>query len=192
MTFSAKSRNQRGESRKPHGFTLVELMLVLALLAIVFAMGAPSLSRFFHGRDLDSEARRFLALTHYARSRATSEGVPMMLWFDTQQRTYGLKAEPGYVEDDAKAEQFQVNDTVEIEVEFSGDAIQANKSSQFTSEKQTGENITSIRFQPDGSIGETSPERVVFRQGQNSEVCVGESRNRLNYEIQANPSPIQH
>src|SRR5437773_775638 len=44
-------------------FTLVELILVMALLGIVLAVSAPSLSNFFHGRTLDSEARRLMALT---------------------------------------------------------------------------------------------------------------------------------
>ena len=42
------------------GFTLIELILVMALLTVVISLTAPRLSRFFHGRTLDSEARRLL------------------------------------------------------------------------------------------------------------------------------------
>src|SRR5207249_2115896 len=55
-------------------FTLIELILVMALLAIVLAVSAPALSTFFQGRTLDSEVRRFLSLTRYGQSRAVSEG----------------------------------------------------------------------------------------------------------------------
>ena len=39
----------------------------------------------------------------HAQSRAVSEGVPMVLWFDTKQRLYGLNADKSFVEDDPKA-----------------------------------------------------------------------------------------
>src|SRR5262249_35221447 len=72
-------------NRKARAFTLIELILVMTLLAIVLAIASPALSRFFKGRGLDNEARRFLALTRHAQSRAVGEGVPMVLWFDTKQ-----------------------------------------------------------------------------------------------------------
>src|SRR5262249_19567201 len=71
-------------------FTLIELILVMALLAIVLGISAPSLSRFFRGRSLESEAQRFLALTRHAQSRAVSEGVPMVVWLWPKQRSYGM------------------------------------------------------------------------------------------------------
>ena len=58
----------------------------MALLTIVISLTAPSLSRFFHGRTLDSEARRLLALTRSGQSRAVSEGMPMDLWVDADAR----------------------------------------------------------------------------------------------------------
>src|SRR5437763_11469882 len=61
-------------------FTLIELILVMALMSIVIALIAPSLSNFFRSRTLDSEARRFVSLTRYVQSRAVSEGIPMMVW----------------------------------------------------------------------------------------------------------------
>ena len=84
-------------------FTLIELILVMTLLAIVLAVSSPALSKFFKGRGLDNESRRFLALTRHAQSRAVSEGVPMVLWFDPEARTYGVNADNTFVEDDARA-----------------------------------------------------------------------------------------
>src|SRR5437899_9787950 len=87
-------------------FTLIELILVMALLGIVLAVSAPALSNFFRGRTIESEARRFMALTHYAQSRAVSEGIPMSLCIDTRRGIYGLRQATGYTEVDNKAREF--------------------------------------------------------------------------------------
>src|SRR5258708_17615444 len=84
-------------------FTLIELILVMTILAIAVSITAPALANFFRGRILDSEARRLLGLTHQGQSRAVSEGVPMDLWLDSAQNTYGLEAEPSFEPTDAKA-----------------------------------------------------------------------------------------
>jgi type II secretion system protein H len=167
------------------GFTLIELILVMALLAIVLAISAPSLSRFFKSRSLDNEAQRFMALTRAAQSRAVSEGVPMVLWFDTKQGNYGLNADKSFVEDDPKAEQFTVDETLEMDLRLSPDAVAASQATQFKNEKQTTSGLYMLRFNPDGFISLSSPEVVIFRQGDNGELWVAQSRNRLNYEIQA-------
>src|SRR5580765_4940142 len=72
------------------GFTLIELIFVLALLAISALFVASSMGSFFRGRALNFEARRLLSLTHYAQSRAVSEGVPVILWINPADSTYGL------------------------------------------------------------------------------------------------------
>src|SRR5882762_3727281 len=98
------------------GFTLIELMLVMAMLLIVLGVAAPSLSNFFRGRTLDSEARRFVSLTRYGQSRAVSEGVPVVLWIDAKQGAYGLKQGAGYTDLDTKAVNFDLNKDLVIEV----------------------------------------------------------------------------
>ena len=52
-------------ARSAEGFTLVELIIVMTLLAIVAALSVPSLSRSMRQRNLDEEATRLLALTEY-------------------------------------------------------------------------------------------------------------------------------
>ena len=166
-----------------NAFTLIELILVMALLAIVLAVSAPSLSRFFRSRSLDSEAKRFLALTRYAQSRAVSEGVPMVLWLETEQRGYGLNADKSFVEEDPLAEQFTVDDALEIEVLRFSRAMIASQTNRFQNERLDAGNLYTLRFNPDGFVSLSSPEAVVFRQGENEELWVAQSRNRLNYEI---------
>src|ERR1017187_2956921 len=125
------------------GFTLIELILVMALLTIVISLTAPRLSRFFHGRTLDSEARRLLALTRSGQSRAVSEGIPMDLWVDAGQGTFGLEAEPSFDASDSKAVDFTldgglqlavVNKTVVAPVVTMNRSLQTSRSEEHTSE----------------------------------------------------------
>ena len=184
LAFGPAAARMAARRSSAWAFTLIELILVMALLAIVLAVSSPSLSRFFKSRSLDSEARRFMALTRAAQTRAVSEGVPMVLWFDTKQRTYGLNADKTFVEEDPKAEQFNVDESLEMEPQYSADANAVSKASQFKNEKLDANGLYTLRFNPDGFVSAGSPEIVVFRQKDNGELWVAQSRNRLNYEIQ--------
>ncbi|HEX4643983.1 MAG TPA: prepilin-type N-terminal cleavage/methylation domain-containing protein, partial [Verrucomicrobiae bacterium] len=95
--------SRSNDARPRRAFTLIELILVMAVLTIAVALVTPILSRFFGGRSVDSEVSRFVALTRYGQSRAVSEGVPMMLWIDVRNGSYGLKQETGYTDNDPKA-----------------------------------------------------------------------------------------
>src|SRR5262245_49481037 len=55
------TRRSAGRSRSA-GFTLIELILILAVLAITASLIVPRLAEFFRGRTLDSETRQILAL----------------------------------------------------------------------------------------------------------------------------------
>jgi len=178
--------------RRVSGFTLIELIVVMALLSVVLALAAPALARFFRGRGLDAEARRFVALVRYGQSRAVYEGIPMRLWIDLEQRTYGLEAEPGYLEEgDDKAVMFSLGDTVVVEVEQSTLATTLRQRPQWTGSWETTDPRPMLRFSPDGFISETSPEFIVFRQVRDGEdqdaVWIGRTRNRLSYEVQPVP-----
>lgn len=81
------SRIQHGRDA---GFTLLELILVMLILATVLAMAAPSLRGFFGSRQSEDAAAQILALTQFARSQAISEGVVYRLNFDTTDRVYWL------------------------------------------------------------------------------------------------------
>ena len=168
-------------------FTLIELILVMALLVIVIAVAAPSLSRFMRGRTLDSEARRFVSLTRYGQSRAVSEGVPVVLWINTRQGSYGLRQEAGYTEQDAKAVDFLLGKDLRVEV--ANLPAQLGPLAQGRATRQTDPNTPMLRFPPDGFIDETSPQSVVLRDQSGESIWITQSRNRLNYEIHTNTLP---
>ena len=177
---------QAGSKRNDPGFTLVELILVMAMLLIVLGVAFPSLKGFFRGRNLDSEARRFLSLTRYGQSRAVSEGVPMVLWIDPRRSSYGVQIQAGYTDGDSKAVRFAMGEDTRVEVQTPAFSTPA---SQFNQSVSGVGNAPSIRFTPDGFIGETSPDRILFRQGAEDAIWIVESTNRLKYEIQDSHSP---
>jgi type II secretion system protein H len=183
-------RLMRALRGRPGGFTLIELILVMALLLIVAGVTFPSLRNFFQGRSLDSEARRFLALTRYAQSRAVAEGIPMVLWVDAREKTYGLQTETGYVDTDSKAIEFPLAEDLQLEV--SAPPVAALVSPRTRAALQSA-NVPAIRFWPDGSIGETSPEYVRLqetRTGHDSTLWVAQTANRHGYEIRDTEPPI--
>lgn len=187
MTLQTGKLQLRLRNRdKPYhaGFTLIELILVMALLVVVLGYAAPSLSRFFRGRVIDHEARRFLALTRYGQSRAASEGIPVILWIDVAQKVYGLKAQTGYVEEDPLALQYTLDPGLEIELPQSQAVIQTNFWTM-APPVRTGQRV--ICFLPDGYLSETSPDRILIRQTKdNQTVCISASQSRIGYEIQTN------
>jgi prepilin-type N-terminal cleavage/methylation domain-containing protein len=171
---------------RTRAFTLVELILVMALLGIVLAIGAPALGRFFQGRTLDSEARRFLGLTHYAQNRAVSEGVPMVLWIDPEERAYGLHAETSYEDDDKRALRFGLAEGITIETDTAPATLSYPATATWRQTQVLSRNRPALRFTPDGFIDPTSPERIAIQEDNLGLVRIGQSRNRLHYEIQTN------
>jgi type II secretion system protein H len=176
------------------GFTLIELILVMAMLLSVLSLAAPSLSRFFRGRGLDAEAQRFLALTRYAQSRAVAEGVPMVLWLDHDQRLYGLEAEFNYTEHDEQAMEYALHEDVELEVVPYPQSTRTVRlplslpPPASTSRRPDGLRALELfRFTPDGTLGDQNPLWVSFRPRHEPEATatlwVAQSRNRLRYEL---------
>ena len=80
---------------KPRGFTLLELVLVMMILAVVMAMVAPKLSGTANGRRTGDSATQITALAYYARSTAITEGRSYRLNIQPAEGTYWLTAQDG-------------------------------------------------------------------------------------------------
>lgn len=171
----ADRRNARGA-----GFTLLELILVLFLLALVASYVAPQMSTFFRGRTLNLEARRLLALTHQAQSRAVAEGVPVVLWIDPRTSRYGLEVGAGHATGDDRVSTFTADATVTFQVPASEPAATSE-----SEDEKLGlpEGLPAIRFLPDGYFDEVSVRRIILQQAPDGRLELVQRGNRLGYEI---------
>src|SRR5688572_16541824 len=102
-------------ARHPSAFTLVELIIVMALLAIVMAVAAPTLSRSMKERNLAGEMARLLSATEYARSEAVSQGVPMVIWIDPGSRRIGIEPKQGFDGEPSRNREYTWNEDINVE-----------------------------------------------------------------------------
>ena len=153
-------------------FTLIELILVLALLVIVTSLTVPRMSGFIRGRALDSEARRMAGLMHAAQSRAVSEGMPVMLWVDEKAGSYGEEAETSGQNGDPKAEEMPLDSTLTIAVVKTGGTAPV-----------TFKNLPAIRFLADGTVDEGSPTTLKMTDSAGFSRWLVETSSHQGYEI---------
>jgi type IV fimbrial biogenesis protein FimT len=64
-------------ARRPlaRGFTLIELAIVLAIVAILLRVAAPGMSRTVAARALDAQSSEFMAALRFARTTAMQRGM---------------------------------------------------------------------------------------------------------------------
>lgn len=165
------SRTGHNNSAPADAFTLIELILVLGLLAAVLGVTAPSLSRFFGGRALTEETRRFVALTQHGSNQAISEGVPMVMWIEPALGEYGLRPEVGYPTNRQNSVRYHVHDDLALEIEAT------------TLNQLNTTQTPSILFLPDGSISENSLYSVLIKDRREGMKRVAQSYNRLSFEV---------
>ncbi|MBI5768859.1 MAG: prepilin-type N-terminal cleavage/methylation domain-containing protein [Verrucomicrobia bacterium] len=163
-------------------FTLIELIFVLALLAICATLVTSSLGSFFRGRALNFEARRLLSLTHYGHTRAVSEGVPVVLWVSVKDSTYGLTVLSSYNDDqgDIRARAYAVEAGLTLEIEA---ADSTNLSEQDDERLGLTEELAVIRFNPDGFFDPSSVRKITIRQSPDNALDLVQAANGLGYEV---------
>jgi len=81
--------------RTSSGFTLLELIFVLIVLAVLAATIAPSLRGFAVGRAKNDMASTIVSLANYARTQAISEGRTYRLNIDPHKRVVWLTVQDG-------------------------------------------------------------------------------------------------
>jgi type II secretion system protein H len=187
------SSNQQSSSRiqrSAPAFTLVELLLVMALLTIVVSVGIPMLSSFFRGRTLDNEARRLLAITRYAQAQAISDGTPVVVWFDQRRRVYGVEGDSGYDDDLRTNMIYTLDRDVEMEIitvkhaavvpqnNFMGNKGRLSATPIVAQPNNAHRNYPNIRFLEDGTIAESSPEAIRLKGAEDNSMVVAQMRPR--------------
>ena len=157
-------------ARASQAFTLVELILVMALLTTLLALSAPTILRSFKGRDLDQDATLLFAVTEYARSEAVSQGVPMSVWIDPGTGSFGVHASDGYA-GDARREK-----TCALSTGVRFDAVEAETD-------QSGRPVLAT-FEPEGTLDpESSIAALRLLKGDAAAISLEQTGDGWGYEI---------
>ncbi len=85
-----RTSTPRTGSHRRAGFTLIELMAVLAIMALMFALGVPRLARS-PWKPLEEEAEQIAQTLRFARQRAIMTGVPHRLFIDLEEGGYAIE-----------------------------------------------------------------------------------------------------
>lgn len=97
--------------------TLFELIVVVGLIGVLLAASAPSLRRFTHSRKTLEEARRLLAVTRHARSRAVSRGEIVQLWLFPGDGVYSVVPTSADSDGQIHATEYALADPLQMMVE---------------------------------------------------------------------------
>lgn len=145
------------------GFTLIEALVVLALMATAFALFAGALVGALPGQQLHDATHRLAAEMRATRARAVATGVDQSFVIDTQARTWRSGAsealgdaspvhpgtKPGARADGGVRRQGELDEALAL-------------GATVAREEQPGPGLAAIRFFADGS---STGGRVVVRRG---------------------------
>ena len=85
---------QPGRPKPQAGFTLIEVIAVIAIIGMVFAIGIPNLGGN-KWNALNNEAELIAQSLRFARQRAVMTGIPHRVLIDLEDGGYLLTLDPG-------------------------------------------------------------------------------------------------
>jgi len=74
--------------RKSAGFTLIEIMVVMVIIALIMGLVATSMSRSISGAEARAASRKLVASLRYTRARAIIDKAEQVFLVDTETRSY--------------------------------------------------------------------------------------------------------
>jgi general secretion pathway protein H len=116
--------NKIGQVR---GFTLVEIMVVMVIIALVMGLVATSMARSISGAEARAASRNLVASLRYTRARAIIDKKEQVFQVNTENRSYQA---PG-------RKQITLPKGVEVSITTARSEL-------------TSESVSGIRFFPDG------------------------------------------
>lgn len=150
-------------------FTLVELILVMALLVLLLALVAPSLSNSLRQHNLEQAATQWLAVTEYARDEAVSQGVPMTVWLNPKSGHYGAGPATGYPSAAARSREYHLAENLSF--------------APGTSVTAADGVLTAAQFSPDGTLDTSSIAEVDILDRNKHTISLAQRADGDGYEI---------
>ena len=104
-------RHDAGFGQVHRGFTLVEIMIVVAIVAVVFAIGAPSFVKVIHKGPMRQAMSDVMEALGYARAQAILRGVPAVFLLNGEGQIQVLPAVDGESESPGQPGAIQTSET---------------------------------------------------------------------------------
>jgi type II secretion system protein H len=148
-------------TRRSTGFTLLELMVVIAVLGILATLVVPQFQGTFEDARLKAAARELLAVLKLARSEAVSLQEVVCLCIDPAENKYWLEAPSGQGGGAGQGEAMEPL----MHVPGSSGRVQAQISLTTMEEDRGGLRGAAERPRrpPRGDVSRFLPERILFR-----------------------------
>lgn len=164
----------------PAAFTLVELVLVMALLVTLLALAVPSLARSLRQRNLEQEAARLLALTEYGRDEAASNGVPVVVWVNPETGHFGAEVKKGFDVDAVRAKEFT----------FNGEGMRFDSPDGGVASPVQGHGFNVAEFAPDGTLDPASVAKLrITDASHRAAISLVQTTDGYGYEINKEATP---
>jgi len=129
----------------PRGFTLLELMVVVAVISALLLISGPSMNRFMQTMEYRDTVRQLVSANQKARRTARATGDAVDVVIDARQNRFAVTSEAGGL---GGGDYTVLAEALEIEVVFA-------------EEVSPGNGLGAIRYYPEG--GASGGEVVIQR-----------------------------
>jgi type II secretion system protein H len=146
---------------KDKGFSLIEIIVVLAILGLSISLVTPSLSQFLRTVELKGAAKKVGGILRYCRSEAVNKGRTVQVLFDSNSREVRIQSN-GLAE--GKEEQEKKEDPIPKKAYSLPDRIRIKKVDVIST--QSLSDVPLIEFYPNG--GSNGGSILLDSEGRNS------------------------
>jgi prepilin-type N-terminal cleavage/methylation domain-containing protein len=127
------------------GFTLLELVLVMLIIAIALGSVAPTMDLFAEGRKVNETAEHFITTARWARQQAMSEAATYQINLDAANRSWQTVIVSGGQQGEVAGE-FGARYTADAQVDFSAVGLGGAPISRLVFEPNGRVDISQVKF----------------------------------------------
>lgn len=155
-----KHRWQRRRSQSNQGFTLIEVLVVIIVIAVLFAISAPSWDAFLSRQRVGNAREQLLQTIRTAQNEARSTRSPRAVLFDTNPGGVPRVATLRYTTDSNVAANVSTIDTLRTQADWrnlGGGEIKPGQLQMSIVPAPTTANINWLVFDSDGALYRATP-----------------------------------